>query len=34
MNGGVKLDKDGFPIYDPSLFSSFDAPKLLVAEQE
>jgi hypothetical protein len=34
MNGGVKLDKDGFPIYDPSLFSSFDAPKWLVAEQE
>jgi hypothetical protein len=31
---GVKLDKDGFPIYDSSLFSSFDAPEWLDAEQE
>jgi hypothetical protein len=28
------LKKDGFPIYDPSLFSSFDAPEWLDAEQE
>jgi regulator of replication initiation timing len=27
QDAGVKLDKDGFPIYDPSLFSSFDAPE-------
>jgi hypothetical protein len=31
---GVKLDKDGFPIYDQSLFSSFEAPEWLDAEQE
>jgi hypothetical protein len=30
----VKLDKDGFPIYDQSLFSSFEAPEWLDAEQE
>jgi hypothetical protein len=28
------LDKVGFPIYDPSLFSSFDAPEWLDAKQE
>jgi hypothetical protein len=28
------LVKDGFPIYDQSLFSSFDAAKRLDAEQE
>jgi hypothetical protein len=31
---GAKLDKDGFPIYDPSLFSSFDAPEWLDAKQQ
>jgi hypothetical protein len=30
----VKLDKDGLPIYDQSLFSSFEAPEWLDAEQE
>jgi hypothetical protein len=25
MEVGVKLDKDNFPIYDSSLFSSFEA---------
>jgi hypothetical protein len=34
QDAGVKLDKDGFPIYDSSLFSSFDAPEWLDAEQE
>jgi hypothetical protein len=28
------LDKDGFPIYDSSLFSLFEAPEWLDAEQE
>jgi hypothetical protein len=28
------LDKDGFPIYEQSLFSSFEAPEWLDAEQE
>jgi hypothetical protein len=28
------LDNDGFPIYDQSLFSSFEAPEWLDAEQE
>jgi hypothetical protein len=32
QDGGVKLDKDGFPIYDQSLFPSFDAPEWLDAE--
>jgi regulator of replication initiation timing len=32
-DAGAKLDKDGFPIYDPSLFSSFDAPEWLDVEQ-
>jgi hypothetical protein len=31
---GVKLDKDDFPIYEQSLFSSFEAPEWLDAEQE
>jgi hypothetical protein len=31
---GVKLDKDDFPIYDQSLFSSFEALEWLDAEQE
>jgi hypothetical protein len=30
---GVKLDKDGLPIYDQSLFPSFDVPEWLDAEQ-
>jgi hypothetical protein len=34
QDAGAKLDKDGFPIYDPSLFSSFDAPEWLDAEQQ
>jgi hypothetical protein len=34
QDDGAKLDKDGFPIYDPSLFSSFDAPEWLDAELE
>jgi hypothetical protein len=34
QDAGAKLDKDGFPIYDPSLFSSFDAPEWLDAELE
>jgi hypothetical protein len=34
QDAGVKLDKDGFPIYDPSLLYSFDAPEWLDAKQE
>jgi hypothetical protein len=34
QDAGVKHEKDSFPIYDPSLFSSFDAPKWLDVEQE
>jgi hypothetical protein len=34
QDAGAKLDKDGFPIHDPSLFSSFDAPKWLDVVQE
>jgi hypothetical protein len=34
QDAGVKLDKDGFPIYDQSLFSSFDALEWLDVEQE
>jgi hypothetical protein len=30
----VKLDKESFLIYDQSLFSSFEAPEWLDAEQE
>jgi hypothetical protein len=33
-DAGAKLDKDGFPIYDPSLFSSFDASEWLDAKQQ
>jgi hypothetical protein len=33
-DSGVKLDKDGFPIYNQSLFPSFDAPEWLDAKQE
>jgi regulator of replication initiation timing len=32
QDASAKLDKDGFPIYDPSLFSTFDAPEWLDAE--
>jgi regulator of replication initiation timing len=34
QDDGAKLDKDGFSIYDPSLFSSFDVPEWLDAELE
>jgi hypothetical protein len=34
QEANVKLVKDGFPIYDPSLFCSFDAPQWLDAELE
>jgi hypothetical protein len=34
QDAGVKLDKDGFSIYDQSLFPSFDAPEWLDTEQE
>jgi hypothetical protein len=32
QDASAKLDKDDFPIYDPSLFSTFDAPEWLDAE--
>jgi hypothetical protein len=34
QEANVKLDKDDFSIYDPSQFSSFDAPQWLDAELE
>jgi regulator of replication initiation timing len=33
-DAGVQLDKNGFPIYDESLFSSFDPTEWLDAEQD
>jgi hypothetical protein len=33
-DAGVKLDKDDFPIYEQSLFSSFEAPEWHDPEQE